>query len=402
MTRMTEVVVVGGGYAGVMAANRLTQRDDLRVTVINERGHFVERMRLHQLAAGTGDAVVDYRQLLAPDVDLVVDTVSQIDAARRSVTTASGSTFDYDYLVYAVGSDSATGGVPGAAEFAHPVSALEDAQRLRSVLDANPVTAAVTVVGAGVTGMETAAELAESGRRVTLACGRVLGSYLHPRGRRTVAKRLSRLGVTVLEGPDATVTAVAADGVRLSGGHVIAGAVTVWTAGFGVPDLANRSGLRTDPAGRLITDETLTSVDDERIVAAGDAVTPSGLPYRMSAYAAQPLGAHAADTILARIEGREPTPISLGFFGLCVGLGRGGATAQVAGRGDTAKGVAFSGRLVALVVKEAGTRGVLRQLTREARKPGSFRLLREDGTRQQRVRAGRPEVPYVGRAPQVH
>ncbi|MDM4722268.1 FAD-dependent oxidoreductase [Micromonospora sp. WMMA1363] len=52
MTGVTGVVVIGGGYAGVMAANRLTQRDDMTVTLINSRPVFVERIRLHQLVAG--------------------------------------------------------------------------------------------------------------------------------------------------------------------------------------------------------------------------------------------------------------------------------------------------------------------------------------------------------------
>jgi NADH:quinone reductase (non-electrogenic) len=53
MTENTEVVVVGGGYAGVMAANRLTQRGDLTVTLINPHPTFVERIRLHQLVGGS-------------------------------------------------------------------------------------------------------------------------------------------------------------------------------------------------------------------------------------------------------------------------------------------------------------------------------------------------------------
>ncbi|MGS2617864.1 lycopene cyclase family protein [Micromonospora sp. LZ34] len=47
-----DVVVIGGGYAGVMAANRLTQRDDVTVSLINPRPTFVERIRLHQWRAG--------------------------------------------------------------------------------------------------------------------------------------------------------------------------------------------------------------------------------------------------------------------------------------------------------------------------------------------------------------
>ena len=65
MTEHTRVVVIGGGYAGVMAANRLTQRDDVTVTLINPRRSFVERIRLHQLVGGSNPAVVDYRDVLA-------------------------------------------------------------------------------------------------------------------------------------------------------------------------------------------------------------------------------------------------------------------------------------------------------------------------------------------------
>lgn len=70
MTENTEVVVIGGGYAGAMAANRLTQRDDMTVTLINPRPSFVHRIRLHQVASGADDPVVGYREILAEGVRL--------------------------------------------------------------------------------------------------------------------------------------------------------------------------------------------------------------------------------------------------------------------------------------------------------------------------------------------
>ena len=392
MTGNTDVVVIGGGYAGVMAANRLTRRDDVSVTLINPRPAFVERIRLHQLVGGSYDAVVDYREILADGVRLVVDTVTRIDAAERGVTLATGGGVGYDYLVYAVGSGSADPRVPGAAEFAYPIAGLEEAQRLRPVLDAAPASAAVTVVGAGPTGLETAAELAELGRTVTLVCGGVLGPYLHPRGRRSVAERLAELGVTVLQGPDAKVTAVTRDGVQLGDGRELPSTVTVWTAGFGVPELAGRSGLSTDAMGRLRTDETLTSVDDGRIVAAGDSAAPSDLPFRMSCQAAGPLGAHAADTVLRRIAGEQPAPIALGFVGQCISLGRRAGIFQFAHRNDTAMGFHLGGRPGAKL-KELICRGTVRQLAAEARRPGSLHWAwAKDGKRQQLMRATRGEV----------
>ncbi|MEU3459195.1 FAD-dependent oxidoreductase [Streptomyces sp. NPDC006733] len=377
-TGNTEVVVIGGGYAGVMAANRLRQRDDVTVTLINPRPSFVDRIRLHQLVGGSNDAVIAYTDVLREGTGLVVDSATRIDAPARSVALASGGTVGYDYLVYAVGSGSADPRVIGAPEFAYPIASLEEAQRLRPVLDAAPAAAAVTVVGAGPTGIETAAELAEAGRAVTLVCGGVLGPYLHRRGRRAVAKRLAHLGVTVVDGPGTKVTAVARASVRLGDGRELPSAVTIWTAGFGVPELAARSGLSTDAVGRLLTDETLTSVDDARIVAAGDSAAPSGLPLRMSCQAALPAGARAADTVLSRIAGEQPAALNQVFAGQCISLGRRAGIFQFAHRYDVAVGFHLAGRPGAKV-KEFICQGIVKYMTDEAAKPGTYSLHRVSG-----------------------
>lgn len=377
MAENTDVIVVGGGYAGVMAANRLTRRDDVSVTLVNPRPSFVERIRLHQLAGGSHDAVADYRAVLGERVRLVVDSVARIDADGRAVTLESGGRISYDYLVYAVGSCDGDPQVPGVAEFAYSVSGLEEAERLRPAL---AEASAVTVVGAGPTGIETAAELAEQGRTVTLVCGGALGPYLHPRGRRSVAGRLARLGVTVIDGPGSRVTAVTREAVRLDDGRTVPGDVTIWTAGFGVPDLARRSGLSTDAVGRLLTDETLTSVDDARIVAAGDSAAPSDVPFRMSCQAAGPLGAQAAETVLSRLADREPERVGVAFAGQCISLGRGAGIFQFAGKDDTAKGFHIGGRLGAKV-KEFICRETLKQLVEEGLRPGSYSWRTNDSRR---------------------
>lgn len=128
-TRSIEVVVVGGGYAGVLAANHLRLDADVAITLINPRPQFVERIRLHQLITGSDDAVVDYADVLSDDVRLVVDTAELIDATTRTVTLGSGATLGYDYLVYALGSAGAASPVPGAAEFAYPISELSTPSR---------------------------------------------------------------------------------------------------------------------------------------------------------------------------------------------------------------------------------------------------------------------------------
>ncbi|RKT88054.1 NADH dehydrogenase, FAD-containing subunit [Saccharopolyspora antimicrobica] len=370
MGAKTDVVVVGGGYAGVMAANRLVQRDDVAVTLINPRPVFVPRLRLHQLVGGTHDAVLDYTDVLAKGVRLVLDTATRIDAAKRRVQLAETGSIGYDHLVYAVGSGNPVLQVPGAAEFAYPVATLEAAQRLREALFDAPSPAAVTVIGGGPSGIETAAELAERGRDVTLVCGGDLGPYLHPKARRTARKYLAKLGADLLEGPGSAVVEVRRDAVELADGRTLTSRITIWAAGFGVPDLAARSGLRTDSAGRLLTDETLTSTDDERIVAAGDCSAPSDLPFRMSAYAAGCLGAHAADTVLQRIAGQQPAPIDLSLPAMCISFGRNTGIFQLGRKDDTALPLYFTG-IAGKKLKEVACESSVKHLVTEARKPGS-------------------------------
>ena len=374
----THVVVVGGGYSGTLAANHVRQRTDIDITLVNPRPVFVERIRLHQWAADTGAAIADYDTLLGDDIGLIVDTVDRIEATDRRLLLDSGAELNYDYLIYAVGSTGAMPlTVPGAAEFAYSVADLESAQRLRYALADTPLTAPVTVVGGGLTGIETASELAELGRPVTLVCGGILGPSLSDRGRRSVAKQLRRLGVNVLA--SLAASQVRWDAVVLTDGAVLPSAATVWTAGFAVPDLATRSGLSTDALGRLLTDETLTSIDDQRIVAAGDAAAPSGQPLRMSCQAAGPLGAQAANTVLSRIAGDTPAPLNQAFTGQCISLGRSHATVQLARKDDTPVNVAVGGRFAASV-KETVCKATVWAIRREATTPGSYFWLK-GGTR---------------------
>ncbi|MFQ6332029.1 NAD(P)/FAD-dependent oxidoreductase [Nocardia sp. CWNU-33] len=365
-----KVVVIGGGYAGTLAANHLRMRTDVDITLVNPRPKFVDRVRLHQFVAGTGDATVDYSTLLGEGIRLVVDSATRIDTAARVVRLVSGHALDYDHVIYAVGSTAAIpSSVPGAAEFAFPLAEFEYAQRLRARLEEVPLDAPVTVVGGGSTGIETAAELAEQGHTVTLVCGGTLMSSLSASGRRHVAKWLSRHGVTVLEAD--AVTEVRPDAVVFADGAVRPSALTIWTTGFGVPELAAESGLQTDALGRLLTDETLTSIDDDRIVATGDAAAPSGQPLRMSCQGAGALGAQAADTVLSHIAGTEPAVIDLALTGSCVSLGRRVGIRQLARKDDIAVNLYIGGRMGARI-KEMTCKVAVWKIRREARKPGSL------------------------------
>lgn len=384
------VVVVGAGYAGVIAANRiLATLDRLRgpdrpampveLTMVNPRPEFVERIRLHEVAAGSRpSAVRPLSDVLHPAARLRLGAATRIDAAAR-VLHGDGWTLPYDSLVYAVGSRPATA-VPGSAQHAVALGEVAAADRLRAQVAALPAGAVLAVVGGGLTGIEAASELAERHPQleIHLVSGSQVAAGLSAGGSRRVRRSLQRLGVQVHEG--AAVREVRPGRLEFADGGVLPFAVCAWAASMIAPELARDSGLAIDPLGRLLVDETLRQPEHPEIVGAGDAVAPPpsvAAHLRMSCAAALPLGAHAAGTVLATLGARgvvpglrtaRVAPLSLGYVIQCISLGRVDGVIQAVHRDDSPRRYSLGGRPAA-VTKEQVCRSTIRTLRWERRRP---------------------------------
>ncbi|MFC4561018.1 NAD(P)/FAD-dependent oxidoreductase [Nocardiopsis mangrovi] len=358
------VVVIGAGYAGLAAAVRAARGGPARMTLVNERAHFVERVRLHEAAAGrrsTGrrlDRVLD-----GTGVSLAVGRATGIDTERHRirVTGADGAAeIGYDTLVYAPGSGADTSSVPGAGRYAYTLAGFGPARALGEALPRLAAErATVAIVGGGLTGIEAAAELAEArpGLRVRLVTRGRLGARFSPRGRRHLLRTLERLGVAVAE--NAAVAEVRADGVVLADGSAIPAGAVVWSTGYTVPGLARAAGIRVDAAGRVVVDGTQRSVSHPDVYAVGDAARaagPGGGELRMSCAAGLPMASEAARAITARIAGREPRDLRFRFYIRCVSLGRRDGLIQFVAPDDTPHPAVITGRAAARV-KEAVVRG---------------------------------------------
>lgn len=373
------VVIVGGGYAGMIAANRLRgsltpeESARVRVTIVNPVDRFVHRIRLHEFAGGGADPTYDFPSMVGESVELVVGRAFRIDASghRVHVATREGPLeLAYDRLVYAVGSRPASK-VPGVTEHALRIGELGGAAEVRARLARG--AREVVVVGGGPTGIEVAAELAESypSSRVTMLTGRVARG-MRPAARRRIVRGLRRLGVDIVE--DARVVRVHPGGAELEDGRYARADAVVWAAEFEVPTLAADSGLGIDEDGRLLVDETMASVSDPAIVGAGDAVrVPRGVGAHLSmgARVALPLGLAAAERILADLRGLPPQPISIGLRGPSISLGRRDGYIQLTRRDDSPTLIAFSGRLGA-AIKDWVCRMTIDSPRDELVRPGAY------------------------------
>nr|BFD83690.1 FAD-dependent oxidoreductase [Streptomyces sp. Xyl84] len=373
------IIVLGAGYTGAVAAGRLARRlhrEDAAITLVNAEPDFVERVRLHQLAAGGHLAPRPFSEMFAgTGVVLKHARVTGVDADRRTVTvrTADGSDgtrrtdgtdgmdrsdgtdgteeLEYDTLVYALGSGWDTQGVPGAAEHAHEIASRPGALRLRERLARLDAGAHVLVVGGGLTGLEAATEIAESrpDLDVALAARGDLGDGFSPKGRGHLRKVLGRLGVTVHE--HTAVTGVGADRVTTADGTHIPADVTVWTTGFAVHPIARATTLEVTGTGRIVVDRTMRSLSHPDVYAVGDAAMaagPGGKPLRMSCASGIPTAWQAADALAARLTGAKIPTVPLRYFNQCVSLGRRDGLIQYVTADDRAVRAALTGRFAAL------------------------------------------------------
>lgn len=354
------IVVLGGGYTGLAAVKLIDRWTDAQVTLVNERDHFVERVRLHQLAVGERLRDLPLRDLLeGTAVSLVVGRVTGIDANAQTVRLA-GSLPDvrYDLLVYALGSRADLEAVPGVAEHAYTVADVEGAQRLRDRLRDG---AGRVVVGGGLTGLEVAPEIAETypTLRVELVTGGEFGAGLSEKGRAHLHRVFDRLGIDVRD--RVQVAKVGPDGLALEDGGLIGADTVVWSTGFRVPDLARRAGFAVDANGRMIVDGTLRSVSHPQVYGIGDAAAAkrtTGQELRMSCAAGLPAAQTAARAIAARLAGKEPRPLKFGFFNQCISLGRKDGLIQFVRPDDSPRKTALTGRLAARY-KETAVCGAL-------------------------------------------
>ncbi|WP_227999700.1 NAD(P)/FAD-dependent oxidoreductase [Nocardia australiensis] len=353
------IVILGAGYAGTFSAGYLARQlhsDDFEITVVNAEPDFVERLRLHQLAAGQDLRRRPLAEVFAgTDIRLRLARVTNVDAEHRTVTVADGDGIDrleYDTLLYALGSTTADHGVPGVDEHAYHVAARPAALRLRARLDELDEGRHVLVVGGNLTAIEAATEIAESrpGLRVSLATSGELGGWLGPKARRHMLRAFDRFGITVHEHTTIELVeeavAIAADGTAFTAD------ATVWAAGFAVHPIAAASGLEVVTNGQITVDRQMRSISHPDVYVAGDSafvIGENGRPLPMSCASAGVTSMQATAAIIGDRTGRKISTTSLSYVGNHISLGRKDGLFQLVDGDARSKSWALCGRTAARV-----------------------------------------------------
>jgi NADH dehydrogenase len=388
MTETFQVVIVGGGFAGVAAARDLG-RTGIEVLLIDKNNYHQFQPLLYQVATSQIGVSEVSRPLRAifhrrRSVRVLTDEVTAIDAATHTVTTADGATYRGEILVLAAGAEANFFNTPGAQEHAFPLYSLLDATRLGgaivNLLDRSDRESAaadsvnVVVVGGGPTGVETAGAIAENIKYVvpgyfsTALAARchvylvdmvpsVLGAF-SAKSQEYARKHLLTAGVTLRMGIG--VAEVRDDGVTLADGSTIPSHIVVWAGGLKAGNILSGSGLTQGRGGRINVRADLTAPDVDGVYVLGDAANITdarGAHLPQLGSVAQQSGAWAARNIHADLTGGTREPFRYVDKGYMAMVGRGAAVAEIGRRRVQMQGpLAFIAWLAVHVALLSGAR----------------------------------------------
>ena len=367
------VVILGGGFGGLAAAQKL-KRAPVEVTLIDRRNFHLFQPLLYQVATGSlspGEIAAPLRGVLSrqKNTRVLLGEAVDIDPQAKRVILRDGATFEYDSLIVATGTQTSYYGNDSWREWAPSLKSVEEATAIRhKILYAFERAERATtpeearawltfvIVGAGATGLELSGALAEIANetlrhdfrkidpqkaRIILMEGapRVLGPF--PEDLSAKAEKLvTRLGVEVIKG--VMVTNIDAGGVTFKRGdanETLAAKTVLWAGGvmatsFG-RKLAERTNSESDRSGRIKVNRDLTVPNFPDIFIIGDlahALDEKGTSLPGVAQVAMQGGAYAVKVILARLGGkREPPPFHYFNKGEMAVIGRAAAVANIFG-----------------------------------------------------------------------
>jgi NADH dehydrogenase len=367
------VVILGGGFGGLAAAQKL-KRAPVDVTLIDRRNFHLFQPLLYQVATGSlspGEIAAPLRGVLSrqKNTRVLLGEAVDVDPQTKRVMLRDGAAFEYDTLIVATGTQTSYYGNDSWREWAPSLKSVEEATAIRHKIlyaferaeraateEEARAWLTFVIVGAGATGLELSGALAEIARetlrhdfrkinpqeaRIILMEGapRVLGPF--PEDLSAKAEKLvTRLGVEVIKG--VMVTNIDASGVTFKRGdanEMLAAKTVLWAGGvtatpFG-RKLAERTGAEADRSGRIKVNPDLTVPNFPDIFIIGDlahAVDEKGTPLPGVAQVAMQGGAHAAKVIRARLEGKKELP-PFHYFnkGEMAVIGRAAAVANIFG-----------------------------------------------------------------------
>src|SRR3989344_1049506 len=347
---MVKILILGGGFGGIRCALDLDKKlgNEAEVTVVDRNGYHLFVPALYEVASADGlkkdpfaiqirkTVCMPYADIFAgTNINFIQANIVEINLTHKIIRTGGDRILEYNYLVLALGGETADYNIPGVKEYACQFKMLDDALLINKKLNelskqfqkgerTEPFS--FLICGGGSTGIELGAELGCCSKVIKTKCklrGRCSNITLFEAGpkilptifekeRKFIKNRLTKLGIVLME--NSPVEEVGSDFIKLKTGQKINGDLVIWTAGIKLNRLlVNLNGLSFSSTGKIRVENSLKVAGLENVYAIGDAIEFINSEVQKSvpalAYIAIDQGKTAAQNIYNLIKNKEePKP----------------------------------------------------------------------------------------------
>ena len=304
-----QILIAGGGYAGIQAAltlERLLKGKDSKILLIDKNKYHTLLPSLPEIISKRGFSIINYKDIIQNKrIDFIQTTITNIDLDKRALFTSENTyPLRYDYLIICLGSKPFLPEIPGLREYAFQFNTIQDAEKIATnLLDTN-LKENITIGGGGATGVELAGEIASVLKQrasrsnqsrpitITLVSPNLLPGF--PDSTVKWAKAyLESLQVKLVLGSECYITEVKTDSICLKNGSEIKTTMFIWTGGVTTIPLLQNIGLKTGSKGRVVVNRFLQAIGRGDVSVIGDAaliVDNQGQPLPTNAYFAEQQG----------------------------------------------------------------------------------------------------------------
>lgn len=324
----TKILIIGGGFGGVSCVLALSKYNlaNAEIILISDRSHFEYTPFFYQMLAGKPPRTIclPLKKIFAKkNIEFIEDPVVGVDLEKKTVSGHSGSSYDFDFLVLALGSETDYFDVPGLKKYSFGLKSVSDVLRLKRHFGdiRKNSNAHIVIIGGGTTGTELAGEL--KGVDLIEACSRLLPNLPEDMSNR-IEKRLRELGANVFT--NRKVIKEELEKIYLKDMEIKTKTV-IWAAGVKPHRLYSEiKGFSFDQKGRVLANKFLQAKEHSGIFIIGDAAST---PYCGTAQTAIYDGKYVARTILDIIKNRPLTPYKPKKPFYVIPVGRGWAAALI-------------------------------------------------------------------------
>jgi len=323
-----QVIIAGGGYAGIQAAlvlEYLLKGSGTIISLIDKKAYHTLLPSLPEIISKRGFSTIDYRDIIQHKrIQFIQATITNIDLSKKLIDITdqqnNHSSLKYDFLAISLGSQPFLPDIEGLKEYAFLFNTIHDAQRIAEKISDPSLNGNIVIAGGGATGVELAGEIASvlkmrqqknntksSDVNIILVSPHILSGFPDSAIRWAKAY-LESLGVKLLVCSGCHVLQVKPDIIYLTNGSHVTYTMFIWTGGVSASSLLKKTGLKIGEKGRVVVNKYLQAERTQDVFVVGDAalvLDSKGKALPTNAYFAEQHGRIAAQNIYALLEGEE-------------------------------------------------------------------------------------------------